>query len=466
MPSSVRERVMRAAAGVLLFAALAAALMVAGPRRERVPSRAETALAPRTPLSERAPLYDPNAAHIWNRLDRLLRWRRASDGSEHGREALDPLLWRQTRHLVSGESHAAAIRLLDEFLASDAERLITDPLRRVVLQRDVWSVFDWAVSRVDHPTPERAVLAGRLARVIRRLAPTAAEASGLAVDHGSRRTPLDTYSAVVASGRFAAAYDPARRETPFLPPELMAATAAWVPVHGSAPVAQHAGEMSRSSFAVVLHVPPGRRATLTYLETLWKTPAPFVQDPFGSASDELRTTMSPELRAVPDGTQFALVRRMLFVDATGQARQSRIVESVQIRVYRRTDTAQHWLLGGRYEQDFFEFVLDRGGLFRSAAAALRLADRHDDQFLTFPSTGLDPFERPQSPSVRSDFQRCGPCHQAEGLASVQIAQRLFKPFAFPGPGQRAIDDRALAAWSKTQRADWGRLQAYWEVLPR
>jgi hypothetical protein len=39
-----------------------------------------------------------------------------------------------------------------EFMQTHAEKLIQDPVKRAVLQRDVWAVFDWSASR----EPERS----------------------------------------------------------------------------------------------------------------------------------------------------------------------------------------------------------------------------------------------------------------------------------------------------------------------
>ena len=88
-------------------------------------------------------LYDRNPDHVWNRLYRSFYGRAAADGREYGYDELDPLLWDNTKYHLSGESHDRALRVLDEFLQTHAERLIPDPLKRAILQRDLWAVFDW-----------------------------------------------------------------------------------------------------------------------------------------------------------------------------------------------------------------------------------------------------------------------------------------------------------------------------------
>ncbi len=111
-------------------------------------------------------IYDPDPNHLWNRLHRALWVRSGPDGKEYGHDRLDPLLWMETRYLLEGEPHEKAIAVLDEFLAMPGEKLVNDPLKRAILQRDLWAVFDWtaepgATSREAYaeraPSPRRAL---------------------------------------------------------------------------------------------------------------------------------------------------------------------------------------------------------------------------------------------------------------------------------------------------------------------
>jgi hypothetical protein len=423
--------------------------------------------APGAAVDRRIALYDPDPAHPWNRLDRLLRVRTAQDGREHGADAVDPLLWRETKYLLEGPSHEQAITLLDSFLDANADRLVQDPVKRILLQRDLWAIFDWAVGTAEHhDSASRNALASRLARVIRRLALTPADAERLAVDPEGHKQPLDTYMAAAAAGRFSANYDPANPAAPFLPVRMLDADGPWVPTQGSAPLAQHADEMSRSYFAVLLNVPGGRRTTLDYLRRLWNSTDPFTIDAIGSThTGELRTMLRPELRAIPGGSQVALLRRMLFIDAAGDIRYSNIVESIQLRVFRarRDREPKTGRFEGAHDQDFFEFVLDRQGLLTNIALALRAVGREEANFLTFSSHGVDPFELHASPRGAPTLQMCANCHHEQGLASVLSHRRLFKPSTFPETNRRILDGDA-GFW-KTRRADWGQLQAHWQSQP-
>jgi hypothetical protein len=90
-------------------------------------------------------LYDPNPTHIWNRLYDALLIREGPTGAKYGADSLDPLLWRDTKHLLRQPSHKHVLLILDQFLQNHAENLIQDPVKRAILQRDLWAVFDWSV---------------------------------------------------------------------------------------------------------------------------------------------------------------------------------------------------------------------------------------------------------------------------------------------------------------------------------
>src|SRR5262249_37015744 len=154
-------------------------------------------------------LYDRDPNHLWNRLYRALYRREASDGKEYGYDELDPLLWAQTKFLLTDPSNRQAIEVLDEFLASHSERSINDPLKRAVLQRDLWAVFDWT-TRVSGDSPQKSNLQTKLFEVIRRLALRPEEIAKLP----------DFYQAAIGSRTFSSSYDPEKRTQAFLPSDL------------------------------------------------------------------------------------------------------------------------------------------------------------------------------------------------------------------------------------------------------
>src|SRR3954466_10381741 len=75
-------------------------------------------------VPSKSSVYDSNPEHLWNRLHRALWVRTSPDGKEYGHDRLDPYLWRETRHLLEGDSHKQVIALLDEFLSARGESLV------------------------------------------------------------------------------------------------------------------------------------------------------------------------------------------------------------------------------------------------------------------------------------------------------------------------------------------------------
>ena len=71
--------------------------------------------------SSKSAVYDSNPEHLWNRLHRALWVRKSPDGKEYGYDRLDPYLWRETKHLLEGESHKQALAVLNQ------DRLIVVP---------------------------------------------------------------------------------------------------------------------------------------------------------------------------------------------------------------------------------------------------------------------------------------------------------------------------------------------------
>jgi hypothetical protein len=355
-------------------------------------------------------------------------------------------LWEETHHLLVGPSRDAALKVLQEFLETDGERLIGDPVKRAVLQRDLWAIFDWLVSRHDSrgalPFVEESQMLLRkpLAEVIRRLA----------LDAGVIAKLPDTYAAAVASQKFPTHYDPESRDTPFLPPDLFAADK-WVRLgrNGSdllVPV--HAKSFSRSSFQVFLNFPAGRQATKDYIYELDAFKEPFI---FAAREHDGRFVKlpNPKLPQFPDGTQVALVRSALLIDSEGHLRATHLVESVQLRVS-----------PDRAPDGNFEFVLSRARLFAGMAGGLNALGIDDGDFVT----DLNPHLHDQiGPNGGNGVvrRRCAGCHRDPGIHSVNTFTGRFSflklPFSFHDTEKREGSETAAIRHKKT-RYDWGLLE--------
>jgi hypothetical protein len=425
----------------------------------------------------KATIYDPDPQHLWNRLHWALWVRAGQDGKEYGHDRLDPLLWPETKYLLEGKSHEQAITVLDEFLTAHGENLVHDPLRRAILQRDLWAVFDWTTdnsvaARASHVPPPCRALQARLARIIQRLALTPEEIKGLP----------DNYAAAVASQAFAEKHDPDHPERPFLPPDLFQQDGPWVDVtadNGSTVTAsRHVFDFgARSAFRVFLRFPEGRKATLAYFASLQDFPRTWVltREP-GRKQDTL--VLNPELPQFPVGTQAALVRQMLLIDKEGCIATTDISESVQLRVFRAIAGVRPD--GGRpvdYDaQDFYEFTRSRALLFAGTTGGLRPRGRDDKDFhtqlLVLPQ---DEFElqdnRPFEGRMALPMRSCLGCHDRPGIYSfrsytgeVYPRGRYYLPYlqASHGPDEQG----RLSASRKREQYSWGLLQGLWKDQPR
>jgi hypothetical protein len=420
------------------------------------------------------PVYDENPAHIWNRLYVALRVRTDQQGNIYGVDSLDPMLWETSEQLLSQPSHGVALRVMDEFLRTHAETQIQDPLKRALLQHDLWAVFDWSVeqSRIKAPKYVREIreLQTRLAEVLKRVALTPAQIKFLP----------DNYAQAVASGAFAAKYNPAQPQQPFLPPDLFDPSGPWVCVtpspesFGNGGVAKvHFGSVSgRSIFLVFVRLPEGRQATLDYFQTLWNFPQPWVANQAASA----QSRPNPDLPTFPAGTQVALVRQMMLFDDHGNVVVSPVVESLQMRIYREITTTPVNFISAtptatlrRSGQDFFEFTLSRSLLFSGTHGGLRATGPDDSGPSTFMTHGQDEIDG-NSPMRARQFghtmQRCVNCHSGGGLNSFNSLDSLLKPMRSQlehqdvnyGPRYWSEEN---AIWWKEHRYDWGLLNGYW-----
>jgi hypothetical protein len=415
---------MRLATALILLAFVAIALWATGasPRSQQTPSVA---------------IYDENPSHIWNRLYAALWVREDPRANRYGEDSLDPMLWQQSEHLLSQPSHGVALRVLDEFLGTHAENLIQEPLKRAVLQRDLWAVFDWSVQQSpwkEQPgyDDEKRDLQTRLAEVLRRLALTQEQIKSLP----------DNYAQAVASGAFAAKYDPTQPQQPFLPEDLFDPRGPWVCItpspdsigYGGVAKMHFTNLSGRSVFRVFVRLPEGRKATLDYFQTLWNFPQPWVPGPPPVAADQSQE--NPDLPSFPSGTQVALARQMMLFDNQGNLVVSPITESVQIRVYREITTARARDFSAgpagmarNSGQDFFVIKMSRPLLFSGKQGGLRATTRDEMEPPTFQTIGVDLIDsisqRSEQISARfvPTLRACLHCHSGGGISSFNSLDR-------------------------------------------
>jgi hypothetical protein len=432
-----------ASASVLAFGTLPAGARPAG------------ALAP-TPraIDARYSPYDPDPTHPWNQLHQALFVRRTVDGGRRI-HTTDPLLYRGGTFLLEGESHRRALAELDRFLAGPGDRPVTDPLKRLFLQHDLWAAFDYAAWYPDEWVfkskyePAAIALRARAAQAISKLALTERELAAVP----------DNYALAVKSKQYAADYDANRPERPFLPANLLDADGPWVRFHETSakPMAQDHfdGAGGRSAHVIFLRLPGGREATERYLAEVRG------EKPFLSGSRQ------PTVKQFPAGTMVAMVRRALTVDAVAKIRGTPVTELVQIRVYRRIpDNPEADRKGDFGEQDVYEFILDRSALF-AGKHGLRAVERDDPAEPLFGRReGDEPFERdgrtrflppcePDGPQLKT----CIHCHAAPGVYSVlSMGRGLRKLEANVFHTYTPNVELKYTVFAKVERFDWGMLR--------
>ena len=443
-------------------------------------------------------VYHADPQHLWNRLHEALFIRIGPDGRTYGQDRLEPLLWSHSKHLLDGSAHERVIAVLEEFLKSDGEKLIQDRLKRAVLQRDLWLVFNWLED--DHSSFALPLLTPEAVRtaVTRLRRPLAAVIGRLALSPEDIRSLSANYEAAVASGQFASRFDPEQPEVPYLPPELFAADGPWVCVGRSDGITapRHLAEatanrFTNSVFIVFLRLPTGRGATLEYLNQLRSFGQPLlISNPVVSDQQSRPFMPNPQLPQFPKWTELALVRRALLIDSSYRVAAAPITESVQLRIVRgdvpsatpeilqdATGSSSAGIRRVRSWQSVHELRLSRSALFENRAGGLRVAGADERDFKTgFNAHAYDVFER--SPPGDESFSAWGPqpgirqtcfgCHTLPGVYSFNSLQDFQaglsdrdgnKVRPFPLSAMTVSEVAAAAVQWKEQRATWISLRA-------
>ncbi len=429
-------------------------------------------LSVRTALAEgEQTIYDQDPHHLWNRLNETLFSRTAPDGKRFGLDELDILYWRTTKHLLESPSREKALAVLDEFINTNGERLVRDPLKRAWLQRDLWELFDWSAKPFRNPDNARASreLQSRLAVALRRVALTTNEIRSLP----------DNYT---------------QSATENLPHGLFQTNGDWVAVrdqNDELTVPSHVSSFDgHSAFTVHLRVPGGRATAEAYLQKLrsfartnhlWAYQTNrFLWANTNEPLDLLE--LNPAIPQFPAKTDWALVRRMVLIDADGKLQPSRFVESIQLRHYLAIKKPSFVTITNELgyavpvqvpQQDVYEFQFNRrdGGRLRELGQKER-----GFPFVHFRGKGIDPFEmdsmfngnrnpEPDSKRLQSVvLTTCGECHSGRGIFSVNSYTRSLSA-SVQAPAGFAEDimgrDQTEEPYWKQRQYDWGLLQGLW-----
>lgn len=341
------------------------------------------------------PLYDPQPEHLWNRLfaafyirpselpsrpeypqdsTKLDEWDRKLRAGKlppdpvvkriEGGDVPGFLAWPKTRHYSEPATFARADRLLDEFLETRGERLISDPLKRAFFQRDLWAVFDHLVGQniahfsdadlarrraavpdyavkpdelqLDDPAaaPRRETLCRKLAVVIQRLALPKAAIEALP----------DNYAAASQSGLFSARHEFDCRSD-YLPSGLLTKPNEWVEIDNLPPPSHHdrrEGQLAYTSWSirgrayhrVFWRFPDGRRAVEDYLGYLQRNGIDWEK-----SVREGFINLKRDVRQIPVGTETAIIQCMVVLDEQLHPIPTRVTELVHLNVYKNVTGA-------------------------------------------------------------------------------------------------------------------------------
>lgn len=423
------------------------------------------------------PIYDDDPHHLWNRLFAAFYIRPSELPDDaggppvhriEGGDTIDFLAWAQTTYWDEPEVAARLHSVVDEFLESDGARLVDDPLRRVILLRDLWAVFDWFTGQNIRRAgsvevrQRRSELCGKLARIIASLALSPAAAAGLP----------DNYAAALASGEFVTGGRLDPRED-YLPAGLLTQPDEWIEIDFYKPdlhedlssrrITLHTRSYrARSYFRIFYRFPGGRPRLEAYLNELeargvdWKQAA---QDGF--------ILLTPEAPQIPVGTEFALVQFMMTLNNQLRPTPTHLVESVRMRSYLSTDGSEVGETNTNLGMNFIEYTLKRRLLFDGLRGGL--AREPDDG----PAYRVI-FQGDHDPDWGTDrrkvlFQQCVDCHMSPnadrtGVHSVPSIVHMggFDAGAQPGvaitleAGDPGVRGRRAARW-KSQHETYRRL---------
>lgn len=410
-------------------------------------------------------LYDADPRSLANRLFAAFYLRTSDIPTKRGGtpvrrieggDVIDFLAWAGSDYWSSPETCQRLASLLDECLDDPARFRPADPLRRAVLQRDLWAAFDFFVSRNiaregDKPTRQRRdEICRKLAAVIRSLTLTPLEIESLP----------DNYALAIESGVFASEhrFDAA---VDYLPPRLLTDLEEWQEIDFFQPSDIHEdiqerfvtlhtrNYKGRSYFRVFYRFPGGRPQLDEYLKYVeaegidWKRSA---QRGFIALGDGLRQ--------IPVGTEVALVQFAITLDDQLRPTRTPIVESVRLRVFANVDASAEPPTNTGVGMNVSEYTLKRRLLFDGARQG-GLAREPDDQPLY--RVIFQPEKAPDWGDIGRTLtlvQDCRRCHTGAGQIGVQTIFSLVHQGGVDAGAQLGVA-HALAAGEASPRGARG-----------
>ena len=393
----------------------------------------------------------PSVSHAqadpYDTLYDVIMKRRWPNGQAVDQDSPTPLLWAESRYLLQEPTRSRFVAALDDLEALNGDKLrASGPLKRAMLQSQLWTVFDWTASlRPSSTEPVVLDIQSRLARLLKRLTLS---------DKDIQSLP-ETITQSVAKATEASTEGESK-----LPADLYDESGPWVclrRVHSGliAPAHSESAEW-RSVFLVFMRVPGGRRAALDYLGKLGSFRDTLV-------SGERGPELNPDTPQFPVGTQFALVERPLLISDRGEPVMSPVCFRIQLRSYLSVTQTFIPEYSTEPTQRLAEFVL-RPRRLMDGIGSLKPLHVNQTHYATFFTK--DPFERPGRSTDSNEhlaLRNCMVCHAAPGILSVnsraftQLSRELPASFREGSPESIALPTIA----AKRQHHTWGLLQGLW-----
>ncbi len=377
------------------------------------------------------PLYDADPEHLWNRLYSVLyirpRLLPATDVQPEtiqyeGGDVIEFLAWGSTEYWSGQGVFEKLNPLLDEFLNHGGTELITDPLKRVVFQHDLWAAYDHLIDhnirRLGDVTTRarRELLCSKLAKCLQQLAVSAKELAQIP----------ETYRLAVESGEFSPEHH-FDSSVNYLPHTLLTRPEEWVEMDFYYPemhedimdrfVSLHARSFfGRSYYRIFYRFPGGREQLSEYLKALeqtginWKFSSQFG---FAKLVDD-----APE---IPVGTEVLLMQLMVALDDQMRPVPTNIVESIQFRVFCNLDGSVEPptntgvgvnILDYRLKRHLLFNDLQAGGLAREPEGEPQYRVAVDGSKAGAPDWGYD--------GKKVLFQQCADCHMSAKLERLGV----------------------------------------------
>ncbi|HIE97500.1 MAG: hypothetical protein ABGZ23_16125 [Fuerstiella sp.] len=378
------------------------------------------------------PLFDADANHLWNRIFAAfyIRPRRLPATNEQaamvryeGGDVIEFLAWGTTKYWSGKAVFQKVNPLLDEFLDGGGAKLISNPLKRVVFQHDLWAVYDHLIDLNNRRIGDletrtrRSLLCLEIAKCMQQLALSADELKHLP----------NTYTVAVNSGAFVARHN-FDATVNYLPHALLDESDEWVEIDFYYPdmhedimgrfISLHARSfLGRSHYRIFYRFPEGRKQVVAYLKDLeeqgidWKHAAQF---------GFIR--LQNDVPQIPVGTEVLLLQQMISMDDQLRPVPTNIVESVQFRAYRNIDGSGEPQTNTGVGMNVLDYRMKRHLLFDSLSAGGLEREPEGELQYRVAIGGSNP----RAPDWGYEdkkvlFQQCADCHMSARLQRLGVA---------------------------------------------